>query len=70
MAWQPKYEPPAKPALAAGKAGNIQSQAVRKAKSAERAEYAKTLYAEGKTQKQIAAILGLNQGQVSRLLRS
>jgi hypothetical protein len=39
------------------------------AKSKERAIQAKLLYAEGKTQKQIASILGINQSQVSRLLR-
>jgi hypothetical protein len=42
----------------------------RQAKSQDRAAQAKTLYAEGKTQKQIAVILGLNQSQISRLLKS
>jgi hypothetical protein len=43
---------------------------IRYARSKERAIQAKALRAEGRTQKQIAAILGIDQSQVSRLLRS
>lgn len=51
-----------------GKRGNIKSQIVRSAKSYERADEVKALYASGKTQKQIGLLLGINQSQVSRLL--
>ena len=53
-----------------GKIGNIKSQAVRKGKSAERVMEAKALYAGGKTQKQIAAILDISERQVRTLLHS
>jgi hypothetical protein len=42
---------------------------VRQTKSQAKAEMAKKLYSTGKTQKQISIILGMNQSQISRLLR-
>jgi len=53
-----------------GKLGNIKSQIVRGVKSQEKADKAKALYAEGKTQKEIALFLGVDQSWVSRLLKN
>jgi hypothetical protein len=47
---------------------NAKSIAVRSAKSEARADEARALYASGKTQAQIALMMGISQQQVSRLL--
>ena len=52
-----------------GVVGNLKSQKVRKLKSDERAAEAKALYASGKTQKQIAAMLGISERQIIRLIQ-
>jgi hypothetical protein len=67
---------PKQPPLSGPKAGfqawgdgrRKKSAYVRHAKSQKRAAQAKALYAEGKTQQQIAAILGISQALVNKLL--
>jgi hypothetical protein len=53
-----------------GKAGARASAIVRGERSKALAEEAKALHTAGKTQQQIAKIMELNQGWISRLLRS
>lgn len=53
-----------------GQAGGLKSGKVRLAKSEERADEAKALYAEGKTQAQIALMLNISKRQVIRLLEN
>jgi DNA-binding transcriptional regulator LsrR (DeoR family) len=53
-----------------GKKGNQKSQITRGEKSQTRAEEAKALYATGKTQAQIALMLGISDRWVRQLLKS
>jgi hypothetical protein len=53
-----------------GRQGNLKSQVVRKNRSAERGAEVKALYAGGKTQQQIAAMLGISERQVRTLLKN
>jgi hypothetical protein len=53
-----------------GKAGNRKSQIIHTARSQARAEEAKALYAEGKTQQQIGLMLGISERWVRQLLKS